>query len=722
MRPDEYPQLNIEEPVTDISLSRREFLKMIGGGIAVFFWLGSDSELDAQRRRPPEDFNAYLRIAPDGRVTCFTGKIEMGQGVITSLAQMLAEELDVSVESIEMVMGDTKLCPYDAGTWGSMSTPYFGQPILRAAGAKARAILMDQAAGRLDVPKDRLDVKDGVVFDKSRQQRKVTFGELAQGEPIAATLELEAQRKAPADFKVIGKPHNRTDARAKVTGKAQYTADLRIDGMLCAKILRPPAHGAKLKSLDTSAVDEMEGFQVVRDDDLVAVLHKYPDEAEKALEKLDAEYDIPEAPFDDETVFDYFVDNAGESRVAWEDGDLESGRKLAQESFDETYLDGYVSHAPIEPHAAVARFEGDKVTVWASTQTPFGLQGQIAGALKMPLEDVRIIAPFLGGGFGGKISNGQAIQAVRLAKIVKKPVQVAWSREDEFFYDTFRHAAVVKIKSGITDSGKIVMWDYAIYGMGSRGAGMFYSVPNHRTTTCQRLANGQGMHLFGTGAWRAPNNNTNSFARESHMDVMAAKAGMDPLEFRLKNLTDQKMQNVLKAAADKFGWTPAPAPSGRGVGIACGSDVNVPVALIAEVQVNERTGRVQVKRVVCAQDLGLVINPEGARLQAEGCITMGLGYVLSEEVRFKGGRIIDLNFDTYELPRFSWLPQIEAVLLETDKSRPLGGGEPAIVCMGGVIANAIHDATGARVHQMPMTPKRVRAAIAERSREPASTT
>jgi CO/xanthine dehydrogenase Mo-binding subunit len=230
------------------------------------------------------------------------------------------------------------------------------------------------------------------------------------------------------------------------------------------------------------------------------------------------------------------------------------------------------------------------------------------------------------------------------------------------------------------------------------------------------------MHLFATGPWRAPNNNTNSFARESHIDVMAAEAGIDPLEFRLKNLTDKRMRNVLQAAADKFGWTAARAPSGRGVGIACGSDVNVPVALIAEVQVNERTGRIQVKRVVCAQDLGLVINPEGARLQVEGCITMGLGYVLSEEVRFKGGRILDLNFDTYELPRFSWLPQIESVLLESDKSRPLGGGEPAIVCMGGVIANAVYDATGARVLQLPMTPRRVKQAIAERTQEPAATT
>ncbi len=722
MNADEYRDFDSGEVTGPPNISRREFLKTIGGGVAVFFWLGGDSELEAQRRRPPSDFNAYLRIAPDGKVSCFTGKIEMGQGVITSLAQMLAEELDVSVESIDMVMGDTARCPYDAGTWGSMSTPYFGQPILRAAGAKARAILVELAAARLNVPKDQLAVNDGVVFDKTRTQHKVTYAELAQGKPIAATLGSEALKKAVSEFQVIGRPYNRTDGRLKVTGKAEYTADLHIAGMVCAKVLRPPAHGAKLKSLDTSAVDEMDGFQVVRDDDLVAVLHRYPDAAEEALTRLNAEYDIPEVSFDDETVFNYFVDNAGDGEVASKDGDLGSGERLAKDVVEQTYLNSYVAHAPIEPHAAVAQVEGDKVTVWASTQTPFGLQGEIAGALRIPLENVRVVTPFVGGGFGGKISNGQAMQAVRLARIVKKPVQVAWSREDEFFYDTFRPAAAVKIRSGMTDSGKIVMWDCAIYGMGGRGAEMFYDIPHYRTTVSQNLADGKGMHVFATGPWRAPHNNTNSFARESHIDVMAAKAGIDALEFRLKNLTDKKMRKVLEEAADRFGWTAAQAPSGRGFGIACGSDVNVPVALVAEVRVNERTGRIQVKRVVCAMDLGLVINPEGARLQVEGCITMGLGYVLSEEVRFKGGRIIDLNFDSYELPRFSWLPQIESVILETDKSRPLGGGEPAIICMGGVIANAVYDATGSRVIQLPMTPKRVKKALAERTQERAAAT
>ena len=698
-------------------LSRREFLQGLGSGIVIFFAVGEAPTAKGQSRGKKErpDFNAYLFIGEDGRVTCFTGKIEMGQGPITSLAQTLADELDVSLESVDMVMGDTARCPFDAGTWGSRTTPYFG-PVLRAAGAEARAILIGLAAVRLKVPKDRLAVKDGVIFNKTRKSQKVTYAQLTKGKKIQRRLEQEPQIKTVGQYNLIGKPVNRLDAVEKVTGKAKYTGDIRVDDMVYAKILRPPYHGAKVKNLDTSIVDRIEGAQVIRDGELIAVLHKYPDIAEKALGSLQVEYDIPKARFDDKTVFDYFIDNAGNSRVTAKGGNIETGQKLAKYMVEETYLNGYVSHAPMEPHSALAHFEGNKLTVWASTQTPFGLRRDLTRALSMSEENVRVIAPFVGGGFGGKISNGQAMQVVKLAKIAKKPVQLVWSRQDEFFYDTFRPAAVVKIKSGIADSGKIVSWNYDIYGMGGRGSQLFYTVPNHRTTVCRELKNNEKMHTVAAGPWRAPDNNTNSFARESHIDVMAARAKIDPLEFRLKNITDERMRRVLKAGADKFGWTPAKkAPSGRGYGMACGYDVNVPVVLFAEVKVDERTGSIQVKRVVCAQDLGLVINPQGVQLQVEGCITMGLGYALTEEIHFQGGDVIDMNFDSYELPRFSWVPKVETVLIEADESPSRGCGEPPIICMGGVLANAVYDATGAKLFQIPMTPRRVKQALADRA-------
>jgi CO/xanthine dehydrogenase Mo-binding subunit len=343
----------------------------------------------------------------------------------------------------------------------------------------------------------------------------------------------------------------------------------------------------------------------------------------------------------------------------------------------------------------------------------------VAQAIGLSAENVRVITPFLGGGFGGKSRGQQAIEAAKLAKLVGKPVQVAWTRAEEFFYDSFRPAAVVKIRSGTAGSGAIVLWDYGVYFAGERGAQQFYNIPHHRTASYSKWSGEGGAHPFATGPWRAPANNTNTFARESQIDAMAAKVGMDPVAFRLQNLTDERMVRVLKAAAEAFGWTPAKAPSGRGFGVACGTDAGSYVASMAEVQVDKKTGHVQVKRVVCVQDMGLVINPEGARLQMEGGVTMGLGYALAEEIHFKGGRIKDLNFDTYELPRFPGVPQIKTVLVPADDLPPQGGGEPAIICMGGLVANAIHDATGVRLFQLPMTEARLLKALAARTGQPA---
>ena len=697
--------------------SRREFLKRLGGGIIIVVALRDFLEAQegapprGRRRGLPTDFNAFLRIGEDGRVTCFTGKIEMGQGPITSLPQMLAEELETPLDSVDIVMGDTDLCPWDMGTWGSMTTRFFGPP-LRAAGAEAKAVLLELAAESLKVPQARLVAKDGVIFDQENKERRVTYGQLAKGQKIERHLTVKPPLKDPSHFTVIGKPVLRRDAREKVTGHAQYAGDMRLPGMLHAKLLRPPAHGAKLKSVDTAAAKEIAGVQVVQEGDLVAVLHELPDVAEQALAKLKAEFDVPESKVDDKTIFEHLLKVAPGPSVVSKGGDLEEGRKVASKKFETTYLNSYVAHAAMETHTALAKIEGEKATVWASTQNPFGVQGDVARVLGFPTNNVRVITPFVGGGFGGKGSNGQVPEAVRLAKAVGKPVQVMWSREEEFFYDTFRPAAIVKISSGIDDSGKMAFWDYEVFYAGERGAQHFYAIPHHRTATHGSGWTGAtGSHPFATGAWRAPSNNTNTFARESQIDIMAAAAGMDAVEFRLENLSDARMIRVLKAAAERFGWTPAKGPSKRGYGVACGTDVGTYVATIAEVAVDAKKGTVQTKRVVCAQDMGLVINPEGAKIQIEGCIMMGLGYALTEEVHFEGGKVLDTNFDTYEIPRFSWLPKIETVLIDAKDSPAQGGGEPAIIVMGAVIANAVFDATGARLFQLPMTPERIKAAL-----------
>ncbi|MFH1091660.1 MAG: molybdopterin cofactor-binding domain-containing protein [Pseudomonadota bacterium] len=702
-----------------LSLSRRDFLKrlgILGGGIVIYFSLG-DTELPAQARREgflganiPADFNAFLRIGTDERVTCLTGKIEMGQGPITSLPQMLAEELDVSYDSVDIIMGDTDLCPWDAGTFGSLSTRHFGW-FLREAASEAKGVLKELAADYLMCPLDRLATEKGVVFDRDQPLNRVTYGRLTKGKIIERHLKQVPPLKPVAEHTVMGKSFLRRDAYEKVTGKAQYAGDLRLPGMLHAKILRPPAHGAGLQSADLSAAELVEGVKVIRQGELIAVLHEFPDVAQQALEAIKAQFSRSESELDDKNIFDHFLKSPPQPQIASRSGSLPTGEGLAEVILEETYLNSYVAHAPMETHTATARFENDRVTVWASTQTPFPVQRLVAETLGLKADKVRLITPFVGGGFGGKTNGPQAAEAAILAKLSGRPVQVAYSRAEEFFYDMFRPAAVVKIKSGLNKAGEVVLWDYKVYQAGQRGAEVFYAIPHHQAAVYGGWQGSRQDHPFAVGPWRAPSNNTNTYARELHFNLMAARACLDPLEFRLKHLQDKRMIGVLKAAAQKFGWTSSKTPSGRGYGLACGLDAGTYVAAMAEVAVDPGSGAVKVKRVTCAQDMGLVVNPEGAQIQMEGCIIMGLGYALSEEVRFKNGRIFDLNFDSYNLPLFSWLPEIETVLVENKELPPQGGGEPAIINMGGVIATAIHDATGAKLLQLPMTPERVKAAM-----------
>ena len=700
------------EPAPGFQVTRREFLKLTGGGILVFFTVGELPFFpeEAEGAPLPTDFNAFLKIGKHGRVSCFTGKIEMGQGVITSLAQMLADELDVSLDSVDMVMGDTDLCPWDRGTFGSRTTRFFGPP-LRAAAAEARSVLFELASERLRVPVQKLAVENGEVFEKTRPGNRVAYAHLTRGKRIERHLSGAVKVKDPSEFKIMHQPELRRDSFEKVTGKAKYAGDIHLPGMLYARILRPPAHDARLVSADFSAAEKVEGVRIVRDGDLTAVLHPQPDLAEAALWKIKAEFKRPKSDVDDKSIFDHLLKVAPDGSVLDSGGNLKTGKREAKAHFDATYLNSYVAHAPIEPHTATVHIEGNRATVWPSSQAPFRAKEETAQTLGIPVENVRVISPFVGGGFGGKTRNLQVGEAARLAKLTGKPVQVAWSRNEEFFYDSFRPAAVVKIRSGATEHGDIRFWDYHVYFAGDRGAAHFYDIPNHRTVSYGGWRGTPGSHPFATGAWRAPSNNTNTFARESQIDIMAAQSGIDPLAFRLQNMADKKMKRVLKAAAEKFGWMKSPAPSGKGLGIACGADSGTYVATMAEVEVDKRSGAVLVKHVVCAQDMGLSINPEGAAIQIEGCVTMGMGYALTEEIHFQGGDILDLNFDTYEIPRFSWLPRIETVILENPNFPPQGGGEPAIITMGAVLANAIFDACGARIFQLPMTPERIKRAL-----------
>jgi nicotinate dehydrogenase subunit B len=702
------------EPMT---LNRREMLKLLGSGIIILIYAPEAPALlqDRRRSRYPEDFNAFLRIGTDGRVTGFSGKIEMGQGIHTSFAQMLADELDVSLSAVDMVMGDTQRCPADMATVGSRSTKEFG-PVLRAAGAQARAVLLDLASEHLSVSKDQLLVDDGVVFVRGNPKKSVSYGQLAAGKRIERRLDESVRPKSRAELRICGRDALRADAVDKVTGKAQFAGDIRLPGMLYARILRPPVHGAKSEAVNTAPAEAIDGVRVVRDGDLIAVLHEHPDVADRALARIEVQYSRPASTVDNATIFDHLVRSAPEAETVASAGSLDEGQRRSARTFKATYLNQYVAHAPMETHTALARVEGNTATIWVSTQAPNWVQSAIASDLSLPLENVRVITPFVGGGFGGKTSNRQATEAARLAKLAGRPVQVAWTRAEEFFYDTFRPAAVIKVQSGLDDDAKVVHWDYDNYFAGSRSSEPIYDIAHYRVRSRgswggSRRDDGAQGHPFSVGAWRGPGSNTNVFAMESQMDIMASAAGMDPLAFRLHNLTDARMRRVLEAAAGTFGQQWAKAPSGGGFGVACTDYQNTYVATMAEVAVHKQTGNVQVKRIVCAQDTGEVINPEGVRLQIEGGITMGLGYALAEEVRFQGGDILDKNFDTYQIPRFSWQPKIEAVLVDNHDLPPQGCGEPAITTVGAVIANAVYDAIGARMFELPMTPERIRKAL-----------
>lgn len=687
------------------AMNRRTFCRLLGGGIVVLITTRPSDLFAQQRRSYPEDPNAYLRIDENGRVTIYSGKIEMGQGVQTSLAQMAAEELGVPLDAVTMVMGDTDLCPWDGGTHGSQSTRFFG-PAVRAAAAEARTVLMKLASEKLGSPREQLVIDGGVISNGSQ---KVTYGELAKGRQIARLVDEKAVLRSAQEFKVMGKPTKRLDGRDKVTGRAQYAGDIRRPDLLYARLVRPPAHGATRKSIDTSKAKAMSGVTVVERDDLVAVLHADPERANEALTLIKAEWDTPAATADTESIGDRLLEKGGEGEMRVSRGDV---GMLPANAIQSTFRTGYLAHAPIEPHTAVAEWKDGRLTAWVGTQAPFPTRSRIAQVLGLDEKTVRVITPFVGGGFGGKSPAPQAVEAARLAQITGKPVMVMFTRGEEFFFDTFGPAAVVKITSAVDESGKISAWDHHIYAAGERSAEPPYDIPNIRLKTyLGRNSGGAKVHPFATGPWRAPGAGTNVFARESQIDIMAAAAKIDPLEFRLRNASDPRLVRVLRAAADAFGWKPAAGPSGQGRAIACSIDAGTYCALAAEVAVDRATGAITVKRIVAAQDMGLVINPEGAKMQMEGCITMGLGYALSEELNFRGGDVIDRNFATYELPRFSAVPRIETVLIRNDELAPQGGGEPAIVPMGAVLANAVFDATGVRLYRLPMTPARVRAAI-----------
>ncbi|MGH9826410.1 MAG: molybdopterin cofactor-binding domain-containing protein, partial [Blastocatellia bacterium] len=568
-------------------------------------------ESGAGRRRGsealPEDIESWLHVGEDGRITAFTGKVEMGQGIRTSLAQAIAEELRTPVGSVSLIMGDTDLTPFDMGTFGSRTTPTMAPQLHRAATA-AREALIDLAAERWKVDRATLTVSDGKVVNQ-RNKQSIDFGSLTKGRKLTKTI-VASEPVTPADKWVIaGTAVPKAAAREIVNGEHKYPSDINRPGMLYGKIVRPAAFEGTLASADTSAAESMSGVKVVRDGDFIGVTA--PDEflASKAAAAIKTKWNAAPQPSDSE-LFHYLRKNTEKSSGgrggyggggSHDVGSIDKGLADADHKLEQTYTVAYIAHTPLEPRAAVAEWAEGKLTVWTGTQRPFGVKSELVQAFHLPENKVRVIMPDTGSAYGGKHTGECAIEAARLAKAAGKPVKLIWTREEEFTWAYFRPAGVIDVRSGATKDGKITAWEFHNYNSGPSGINTMYEVPN------QRIEFHPTKAPLRQGSYRALAATANHFARESHMDELATAVGVDPLEFRLRNLNDERLRAVFQAAADRFGWGKRKPEAGRGFGMGGGFEKGGYVATCAEVAADKSSGKVKLVKVVVAFDCGAVV-------------------------------------------------------------------------------------------------------------------
>ena len=676
-------------------LTRRDFLSALGGGVVVLCAVeAADAQESGRRARrgdaQPQEISAWLHIGEDGVVTAYTGKAEVGQNIRTSLSQAVAEELHVPVTSIRMLMADTDLVPYDMGTFGSRTTPTMA-PQLRKAAAAAREALIDLAASQWSVDRATVQVLDGKI---TAAGRSAGLGELTHGQQLVRKIGPGVTLTPATEWKIAGHSIPKVDGRDLVTGKHRYASDVHRAGLLYGKVLRPVAFGAKLVSFDDAGAKQIPGVAVVREGEFAAVAAPDAESAEKALSAVKAQWKTEEGQPSDSQLFAYLKANAesGEDRQAH--GSIEQGMADAERKLSQTYTVAYIAHTPLEPRAAVAEWAGDKLTVWTGTQRPFGVREELAGAFGISQESIRVIVPDTGSGYGGKHSGECAIEAARLAKFAGKPVKLVWTREEEFTWGYVRPAGVIEITSGVRNDGRMTAWEFHNYNSGSSGAQITYDIPNHR------IMFHPSKSPLKQGSYRGLAATANHFARESHMDEIAQSVNLDPLEFRLRNLKDERQRAVLIAAAEKFGWGKQKASAGRGFGLAIGFEKGSYVAACAEVAMEG--GRPKIVRVVESFECGAVVNPDHLRNQIEGSIVMAIGGALFERIRFENGRMVNPRLSQYRVPRFADVPVIEAVLVDRKDLPSAGAGETPIVGLAPAVANAIFQATGKRPRSLPM--------------------
>ena len=691
-----------QKPGYHFELDRRKFFKMTGAGLIVAFVIDDLlSFADKTSSSEPSTIagvESWIHIAEDGTVSVYTGKVEVGQNIRTSLSQIVAEELMVSVSSIKMIMGDTDLVPYDAGTFGSRTTPQMGTQ-LRKAAATARQALIDMAAKKWNTTTTGLKTENGFVVNISNNE-KINYGVLTKGEKLVITISDSVPVIAAKDWKVAGKSLAKVDLRNFITGKHKYVSDMKLPGMLYGKILRPPSFGAKLIEADLAQAKNISGVIVVKDGDFIGVAAPDVKTATKALQSINAKWEEKKDHPSNANIFEYLVKNAagegGDRNSGTTKGDVEVGLKEADLKHSATYNIHYIAHVPLEPRAAVAEWTNDKLTVWTGTQRPFGVQDELAQTFRIDKTKVRVIMPDTGSGYGGKHSGEQAIEAARLAKEAHKPVKVVWTREEEFVWAYFRPGGVIEVNAGVNKNGIINAWKFINYNSGGAGLDTQYKVVN------KQVAHIRSNSPLRQGSYRGLASAANVFARECHMDDLARLIKMDPLEFRIKNLDDNRLIEVLQTAAKKFGWNVSKTP-GHGYGIAGGFEKGGYVGTCAEVKINGDK-EVNVVRITQTFECGAIVNPLHLENQVMGCVVQALGGALFEAVEFSNGKILNASLSGYRVPRFSDMPKIEIVLIDRKDLPSAGAGEAAIIGIAPAIRNAILNATGKPLNNLPMLP------------------
>ncbi|MGZ3662866.1 MAG: molybdopterin cofactor-binding domain-containing protein [Ktedonobacterales bacterium] len=676
----------------------------------------------------------WLSIAPDGTVTVFSGKVELGTGVRTALAQIVADELDVPMTCIRMVMGDTAQTPNEGYTAGSR-TLQMGGTALRQAAAEARRALCEMAADLLSVSLDALAVRDGRITVANDPSRGVTYGDLMGSRRFDRTITGTAPLKLVEDYRVVGSNVARMDLLPKFTGQPAYVHDLRLAGMLHARIVRPPSLGATVASLDESAVRDA---QVIRLGDFLAVVAEHEEHAIRAAKQLVVRWHETASLPPMGELWEVLRQQPATDRVLVQSGDVDTRLALASPLVHATYFQPFQSHATVGPSCAVADFHDGEVTVWCGSQGVYPLRAALADLFEVPIERVHVIHMESAGVYGQTGADDVAADAAVLSRELEAPVRVQWSREDEFVWEPKGPAMVMEVRGGLDEQGNIAVWDYQVWTPthanrpraaldflagqlirrqprmpgtvflgGERNAPTNYTLPHSRVTL-----HGLTKVPLRSSSLRTLGATANTFANESFMDELAVAGGRDPVEFRLQHVVDQRARDVITAAARQARWgTALPPGHGRGIAFARYENEEAYVATVAEVKVDENTGAVRVRRVVVAHDCGLIVNPDGVRNQIEGNIIQSLSRALLEEVRFDEYRITTRDWQSYPILTFSDIPEIEIVLINRPDQPAVGAGEPATITTAPAVANAIYTATGARVRQVPFTPARIRAAL-----------